>query len=69
VRFRRGELSLNLFSTQATLGTQLDVTLQELRIEMFFPADEQSKRALEDRRGRALAAPDRGPRARRPPQR
>jgi hypothetical protein len=25
------------------LGTQLDVTLQEHRIEMFFPTDEQSK--------------------------
>jgi transcriptional regulator with XRE-family HTH domain len=50
VRFRRGKLALNLFSTFATLGTQLDVTLQELRIEMFFPADEHSKRVLEDRR-------------------
>jgi transcriptional regulator with XRE-family HTH domain len=49
VRFRRGKLALNLFSTFATLGTQLDVTLQELRIEMFFPADEASKRALEAR--------------------
>jgi transcriptional regulator with XRE-family HTH domain len=50
VRFRRGNLALNLFSMHVTLGTQLDVTLQELRIEMFFPADEQSKRVLEHRR-------------------
>lgn len=50
VRFRRAGLALNLFSTVATLGTPLDVTLQELRIEMFFPADEQSKRLLEGRR-------------------
>jgi transcriptional regulator with XRE-family HTH domain len=49
VRFRRGELALNLFSIHAMLGTQFDVTLQELRIEMFFPADEQSKRVLERR--------------------
>jgi transcriptional regulator with XRE-family HTH domain len=49
VRFRRGDLALNLFSTHATLGTQLDVTLQELRIEMFFPADDQSKRVLAGR--------------------
>jgi transcriptional regulator with XRE-family HTH domain len=49
VRFRRGDLALNLFSMHVTLGTQLDVTLQEIRIEMFFPADEPSKRVLERR--------------------
>jgi hypothetical protein len=27
-----------------TLGTPHDVTLQELRIETFFPADEESER-------------------------
>jgi hypothetical protein len=50
VRFRRGDLALNLFSTHVTLGTQFDVTLQELRMELFFPADAQSKRVLEERR-------------------
>jgi hypothetical protein len=50
IRFRRGELALNLFTTIATMGTPVDVTLQELRIEMFFPADEQSKRVLEHRK-------------------
>ena len=50
VRFRRGNVALNLFSMHVTLGTQFDVTLQELRIEMFFPADEPSKRVLERRR-------------------
>lgn len=49
VRFRRGDLALNLFSIHAALGTQLDVTLQEVRVEMFFPADEQSKHLLERR--------------------
>jgi transcriptional regulator with XRE-family HTH domain len=49
VRFRREGLALNLFSTHVTLGTQYDVTLQELRLEMFFPADEASKRVLEAR--------------------
>jgi transcriptional regulator with XRE-family HTH domain len=52
VRFRRGDLALNMFSIHAMLGTQLDVTLQELRVEMFFPADEPSKRVLERRRQR-----------------
>jgi hypothetical protein len=60
VRFRRGGLALNLFSTHATLGTPLDVTLQELRIEMFFPADEQSKRVLDRRRAHAPASADDG---------
>lgn len=49
IRFRRGETALNLFTTVATLGTPIDVTLQELRIEMLFPADEASKRVLERR--------------------
>ena len=33
---------MDFFSTVTTLGTPLDVTLQELRIECFFPADEQT---------------------------
>jgi transcriptional regulator with XRE-family HTH domain len=36
VRLRRGDLALSLFTTIATLGTPLDVTLQELRIETLF---------------------------------
>jgi transcriptional regulator with XRE-family HTH domain len=58
VRFRRGKLALNLFSTHVTLGTTFDVTLQELRMEMFFPADEPSKRVLERRRAHALPSSD-----------
>jgi len=60
VRFRRGELALNLFSIHAILGTQFDVTLQELRVEMFFPADEQSKRVLERRGAQARTGSDDG---------
>jgi transcriptional regulator with XRE-family HTH domain len=33
-------VKLKLFTTIATLGTPRDVTLHELRIESFFPADE-----------------------------
>jgi hypothetical protein len=36
------------------------VTLQELRLEMFFPADEASKRVLEARKASAVAASDAG---------
>jgi transcriptional regulator with XRE-family HTH domain len=40
IRFRRGDTSLRLFTTLATLGTPRDVTLQEIRIECFFPLDD-----------------------------
>jgi hypothetical protein len=42
IHFRRGETSLRLFTTIATLGTPRDVTLQEVRIEFFFPMDDAS---------------------------
>lgn len=37
-----GGKSLSVFTTIATLGTPQDVTLQEVRIECFFPADDRS---------------------------
>jgi transcriptional regulator with XRE-family HTH domain len=40
IHFRKGETSLRFFTTIATLGTPQDVTLQEIRIESFFAADE-----------------------------
>ena len=38
--FKKDEISLRLFTTITTLGTPQDVTLQELRVESFFPMDE-----------------------------
>ena len=35
---------LSLFSTLATFGTAIDITLEELSIESFFPADEPTRR-------------------------
>ena len=43
VHIRTADVDLRLFSTIMTLGTPQDVTLQELRIETFFPADEASE--------------------------
>jgi transcriptional regulator with XRE-family HTH domain len=37
-----GGKSLSVFTTISTLGTPQDVTLQEVRIECFFPADDRS---------------------------
>jgi transcriptional regulator with XRE-family HTH domain len=39
-------LSANLYSTVTTLGTAQDITLQELRIESFHPADAESERVV-----------------------
>jgi transcriptional regulator with XRE-family HTH domain len=47
IHFRRGETSLRLFTTIATLGTPHDVTLQEIRIECFFPVDDATARAFQ----------------------
>jgi MmyB-like transcription regulator ligand binding domain len=46
IQFRRNETSLRLFTTIATLGTPRDVTLQEVRIEFFFPMDEATAQTL-----------------------
>lgn len=47
VCFRKGRHAYDFFSTVTTLGTPQDVTLQELRIECFFPADEATRRAFQ----------------------
>lgn len=50
---RVGGRSLSVFTVIATLGTPQDVTLQEVRVESFFPADDRS-----DALFRSLAASD-----------
>jgi transcriptional regulator with XRE-family HTH domain len=46
VNYRLNDRTLRLFSTITTFGTPQDVTLQELRIECFFPADDTTRTAL-----------------------
>ena len=43
VCFTKEGRSFSFFSTVTTLGTPQDVTAQELRIECFFPADDQTR--------------------------
>ncbi|GAB4379636.1 MAG: helix-turn-helix transcriptional regulator [Elainellaceae cyanobacterium] len=43
VHLKRGDLELEFFSTIATLGTPYDITLQELRIECLFPANDSTE--------------------------
>ncbi len=45
IEFRKGDLALRYFTTLTSLGTPHDITLQELRIESFFPADEATEQA------------------------
>ncbi|MCR6486693.1 helix-turn-helix transcriptional regulator [Amycolatopsis sp. OK19-0408] len=48
IRYERSGRRFDYFSTVTTLGTPQDVTLQELRIECFFPMnDETRERAWE----------------------
>lgn len=46
MHFCKGDTSLRLFTTIATLGTPQDITLQELRIEYFFPIDDAAAAIL-----------------------
>jgi transcriptional regulator with XRE-family HTH domain len=46
MHFCKGEISLSLFTTIATLGIPQDITLQELRIECFFPMNEPTADAF-----------------------
>lgn len=48
IHFRRADTSLRLFTTIATLGTPHDVTLQEIRVECFFPVDDPTVQAFQD---------------------
>lgn len=43
---QKGTTHLKFFTTLTTLGTLYDITLHELHIESFFPADEATDTAL-----------------------
>jgi PAS domain-containing protein len=46
VKLRRDGVALDLFTTITTLGTPLDITLQELRIESLFPGSARDRDTL-----------------------
>ena len=48
VEFRKDALRLSFFSMVTTVGAPLDITAQELRIEAFFPADDETERFARD---------------------
>ena len=49
MQIRKDGVALNLFTSIATMGTPHDVTVHELRIESFFPADEATARWFQAR--------------------
>lgn len=46
--YQTSGIRLSLFSTIAQFGTPEDLTLNDLRIELFFPADEATKTILQN---------------------
>ena len=46
--FRKGDVELRFFSTMTSFGTPHDVTLEELRIECSFPADDATATACRE---------------------
>jgi transcriptional regulator with XRE-family HTH domain len=46
MRIEVGGVELSLFTTITTFGTPRDVTLDELALELFFPADADTERVL-----------------------
>lgn len=49
LRYRCDDQELRFFSTVATFGTPLDVTVAEIVIESFFPADDATRAFLQAR--------------------
>ena len=62
MHFRKGRTTLRLFTTLATLGTPQDITLQELRIESFFPMDDETREVFRTWAARAQKKQARAPR-------
>ena len=48
IHMRKSNVSLHFFTTIATLGTPQDITVQEIRIESFFPMDDATAQIFRD---------------------
>ena len=62
MRFSKDGVSLQLFTSIATLGTPQDVTAQELRVECFFPMEAIRRRSCglgcaEEAQGQKISSP------------
>lgn len=57
IELSRDGLTLRYFTTLTSLGTPHDITLQERRIESFFPADEATEAATRRLIGESCGRP------------
>lgn len=48
MQLKKGDLELNLFTMVSTFGIPHDITLQQLRIETFFPSDEKTEATIRE---------------------
>src|SRR5215471_11906103 len=48
LRYRHGGRELSFFSMTAVIGAPMDITVGELALESFYPADEATARALQE---------------------
>ena len=55
-RYRYGDRELVFLSTVTTFGTALDITVAELTLESFFPADAQTRAFFAERTGQQANA-------------
>jgi len=58
VELARDDIHLSFFSTLTSLGVPYDITLDELRVECFFPADEGSEALMRRLARKSPARPD-----------
>lgn len=58
VRFEVDGVEVDLFSVVSTIGTPVDVTAQELRVEAFFPSDDATRQAWLGLAGQSVRAAD-----------
>ena len=56
LRLAHGDQVLSFISTITVFGTPVDITLQELALETFFPADAETAEALRQHAANATAA-------------
>ncbi len=49
--FNTGGVRLSLFATIAQFGTPEDLLLDDLKIELYFPTDEESRQLIESMAG------------------
>jgi transcriptional regulator with XRE-family HTH domain len=57
VRLDLDGVELSLFTTMTTFGTPQDITLDEVSVELFFPADDESEQLLRRAASRLPASP------------